>query len=704
MSWARFVVGLVFLAGASVPLALACRRFACAAVDANRPMLRWAVGVFAAVLAIVLSGQALGIVGLYSRVPLLLAVWVLSAGLWVAASALSDRSPFAAVETTAETAATRVDAQTGVGATSGSGRDWFRILAWAVVAGICVTAFATSVLKQSYGPDAINYHLPDIANWVRDHGFWTVRQFQLGVYQNAYPMNAEVVSGFFVVPFGRDFLVNLGALVQFGLVVASVGALAEHFGARRKADAALVGLVAATIPVVATSHLGSVGSDLIPIAAVALVVLCADRWRRSESVADMALAALALGLAFGAKFTTIVYVPVLGVSLVVLALWRRRWIQGLVLVPVLFLVPCVFWFVRNFAAEGNPIWAFPVLGLPGGYFRDNDDSLSILGWFAGSGVQAVLRTAVVYLLEGLGAVALVVAGVPALWRAVRGDRTRIWFVVVAPLLAVPLLWSQAWTSGVGGYNMPASARYVGATLAVLLAVSMGEALGGRHAQRWRWAILAAVAVDAAVTFLAPTFPSLRVSLLAFAMGILAGAVVLVALAIVDGRAGAGSGSGRGRVLVGAGAGLLGLVLVVFAAQRWDARWYREVSPPNLALLNRTVQDRPLDGARIAVAGIFHAYPLYGKDFANEVVFVGHGDTVEPWQPGEAEAWLAALRDRCVGYVAVEDDEQHWLHPIPELDFVEQLDGHGLERVVTAGAAGAGADPRVGLYRVVDTCA
>ena len=52
-----------------------------------------------------------------------------------------------------------------------------------------------------------------------------------------------------------------------------------------------------------------------------------------------------------------------------------------------------------------------------------------------------------------------VAGLPALWRAVRGDLARIWFVVAAPLLAVPLLWSQAWTAGVDGYNMPASARW-----------------------------------------------------------------------------------------------------------------------------------------------------------------------------------------------------------------------------------------------------
>lgn len=698
MSWVRFLVGLLLLVGTSVPLAIGSTRFARAAVDASRPMLRWAVGFFAAVLGIVLSGQILGIVGLYSRVPVALATWAVAALLWLAASALSGVHPLAA----AEAAATSVEEAEGAPRSAGSGRDWFRVLAWAVVAGICATAFATSVLKQSYGPDAINYHLPDIANWVRDHGFWTVRQFQLGVYQNAYPMNAEVVSGFFVVPFGRDYLVNLGVILEFALVVASVGALAEHFGARRSGDAALVGLGAATIPVLATSHLGSVGSDLIPVASVALVVVCADRWRRTEAPGDMALAALALGLAFGTKFTTVVYVPVLGASLLVLALWRRRWVQGLVLLPALFAIPCAFWFVRNFVAEANPIWPFPFLGLPGGFLRDNDDKLSILRWFAGSGASAVVRTGVVYVLEGLGAFVLVLAGLPALRRALRGDRTRIWFVVVAPLLAVPLLWSQSWTSGVDGYNMPASARYVGATLAVLLAVSMGEALAGIRARRWRWAILAAVALDATLTFLAPTFPSLRVSLLALGLGVAVGGAVLVVLVVAGD--GSGTRSSRKGVYVVAGCCIIALVLVVFAAQRWDARWYRDVSSPNLAQLNRAVQDRPVDGARIAVAGIFHTYPLYGKDFANEVVFVGSGDTVEPWQPGEADPWLAALRQACVDYVAVEDDEKHWLHPIPELGFVAQLDGKGLERVMTADAAGDAAGSRVGLYRVEATCA
>lgn len=55
-------------------------------------------------------------------------------------------------------------------------------------------------------------------------------------------------------------------------------------------------------------------------------------------------------------------------------------------------------------------------------------------------------------------------------------------------------------------------------------------------------------------------------------------------------------------------------------------------------------------------------------------------------------------------MAVEDDEKHWLHPIPELGFVAQLDGKGLERVMTADAAGDAAGSRVGLYRVEATCA
>lgn len=701
MSWIRFGAGFLLLVAAAIPLAWACARFTRAAVDADRPVLRWAVGVFAAVLGIVLSGQVLGIVGFYSRIPLLLATWVVAALLWLGARSVDGRHPFAAAEVAATGVRSPSTAESAE-VTQGGDRDWFRVLLWAVVVGICVTAFATSVLKQSYGPDAVNYHLPDIANWVRDHGFWSVRQFQLGVYQNAYPMNSEVVSGFFVVPFGHDYLVNLGVLLQFALVTVAVGALAEHFGARRRSDALLVGLAAATIPVVATSHLGSVGSDVIPIAAVVLAVLGADRWRRTEAPADLALAALALGLAFGTKFTTIVYVPVLAMSLVVLAVWRRRWVQGLVLVPLLFALPCAYWFVRNVVAEGNPLWAFPLLGLPGGFLRDTADSDSIVEWFSQGGLAAVIRTGVVYALEGLGAFALVVAGIRALWRAVRGDLTRIWFVLVAPLLAVPLLWSQAWTSGVDGYNMPATARYVGATLAVLLAVSMGEALGGLRAQRWRWAILAAVTVDAAVTFLAPTFPSLRVSFLALGLGILAGVAVLAVL-VISTRGGHPQPNRTRRGILVTGTCVSAVVLVVLAAQRWDGRWYRDVNQPNLAQLDRAVQDLPLEGDRIAVAGIFHAYPLYGKDFSNEVVFVGDGDMVEPWEPGEADAWLAAVRAACADYVAVQDDEEHWLHPIPELDFVEQLEGHGLERVMAVGAAGDARNPRVGLYRVVGTC-
>ena len=41
--------------------------------------------------------------------------------------------------------------------------------------------------------------------------------------------------------------------------------------------------------------------------------------------------------------------------------------------------------------------------------------------------------------------------------------------------------------------------------------------------------------------------------------------------------------------------------------------------------------------------------------------------------------------------------------VNKLGFVEQLDGRGVERVMSVGTAGSTTDPRVGLYRVDGAC-
>jgi len=694
--------GLVLLALAAVPLVAACARLTRRVVGEGRPFLASCVGLFVFCLSVVLVSQVLGVAGLYSRFPFVVAAWIWSLLVWIGSGYLPRLAevPWAAAGTD-ETAATTLG--DGVGAAQGeqapATRDWLRILTWTVFSGIVATAFVAAIAAPSNGADAVNYHLPDIANWIRNHSFNQIQQYQLGVYQNAYPMNAETIAAFFVVPFGRDWLVNLGTLVQFSFVVAAVGSLVEHVGhasgrSVRSIGAMSCGLAVATMPIVATSHVGSVGSDLLPLAAVVVCILFIDRWRRTERPIDAVVVALSLGLAFGSKFTTVIYVPLLALSFVALMLWRRKWLQALVVVPLAFALPAAYWYVRNVVVVGNPMWPFEFLGLPTGFVRDTADRDSMLKWFAADGPAAVLKAGLYYCLAGFGVTGVVVLGFPNLWRALRGDRARLWFFLAVPLLAVPMLWTQDWTGGRGGFNAPATARYVSATFAVLAAVAVGRALVGRRPRAWCWGLLGVVAANAAVAFLAPTVPSMRVATSALLAGLGAGALALVWQ--LAGR----PLEAHARAFAVVAAALL-LVVVGLAALRWDRNWYRANAEPGRAELYRAVQDLPVRGARIAVAGVFHAYPLYGRDFSNEVFYVGDGPHVDPWTTGDADRWVAALKEACVDYVAVEADESHWLHPIPELEFVR--DAPALQPVVVTAPEGAPGSHWAGLYKLENGC-
>src|SRR5439155_306407 len=88
-----------------------------------------------------------------------------------------------------------------------------------------------------------------------------------------------------------------------------------------------------------------------------------------------ACSALAAGAALGTKYVAILFVPWLVAVAVVLA-WRSlpRW-RHLMIFAVCLLLPCAYWYLRNFAWTGNPLYPLNVdlFGIPilrGWYTRE----------------------------------------------------------------------------------------------------------------------------------------------------------------------------------------------------------------------------------------------------------------------------------------------------------------------------------------------
>src|SRR4051794_40637687 len=215
--------------------------------------------------------------------------------------------------------------------------------------------------------DALNFHLPDVARWIQTGTFWRVDEFNPGWAFGNYPQNANVVMLSAVLPWKNDALVRFVNLPFFALTGVGVYAIACELRASRAA-AALFGAVALAMPVVLWPALRDGLADPVMLATFATGALFLLRHFRTGRTADLVLAGLGLGVAFGTKWYGVsTVIAVLAVWAVGCLLARRPWrAVGRQLAALGGLVAAAggFWLLRNLVESGNPV--FPVkLGFGG---------------------------------------------------------------------------------------------------------------------------------------------------------------------------------------------------------------------------------------------------------------------------------------------------------------------------------------------------
>ncbi len=202
--------------------------------------------------------------------------------------------------------------------------------------------------------DAVCYHLPKIAEWVRAGAFTR----EMGLHSHVtFPAGFELVETWWVVFLRHDVLIEAAGAEFLVLAGASTIALARYLDL-----SPTFSLLAAAIYVVSPGLHLSATSCLNDAAAAALVVaLMAIAARRGPAWALI----LAFGLGVGVKATVLYAMP--GVAVLVWANRRgpapasaRRGAPGVL--SVLALAVGGYWFARNLAWYGNPV--FPI-GSPG---------------------------------------------------------------------------------------------------------------------------------------------------------------------------------------------------------------------------------------------------------------------------------------------------------------------------------------------------
>ena len=365
-----------------------------------------------------------------------------------------------------------------------------RALALLSVVGVLVACVAYLRLNAARVPsaiDALSFHLPDVARWTQQHGFWQIHQFIPDLAHGNYPNNGDVLSLLAILNFHDLGLVRLVFVPWLFLTGVGVHALARELGAPR-ATATVFAAAAGGLPIVARSALLGVDPDVVMYASFSAGLAFLVRHRRTGSGAELVLAGLGLGLALGTKWYglsafVVVLVVWAGLRVVDRVAARRLVADGGALIGMVLLAGG-FWLLRNLILSANPL--FPVKVALGGMtlFDAPFDVVRARGGFtlahyAGDG--AIWRQFVwPAFKDGYGFAPIVFAagaiGAAALGRS---RRLLVAMVVLAGGLAVAYAVTPYSAQGPDGLPLQVSANTRYGVPALLVAAALCAVAAGR---------------------------------------------------------------------------------------------------------------------------------------------------------------------------------------------------------------------------------
>jgi hypothetical protein len=180
-----------------------------------------------------------------------------------------------------------------------------------VVAGVftitlmCGLIAWTAMASPPNSADAMAYHMPRIVYWVQNKSV----AFFPTTYLNQIMMQpvTEYIGLHLYLLSGGDGLINLVQVAGYLGGIVAVSSIAGLLGATPRVQT-VAALFCATLPNAILQASGAKNDALLAFW-LASMVMCAGRWIRSRSSADLVFTALALGLALGTKGTAYLFAP-----------------------------------------------------------------------------------------------------------------------------------------------------------------------------------------------------------------------------------------------------------------------------------------------------------------------------------------------------------------------------------------------------------
>lgn len=215
-----------------------------------------------------------------------------------------------------------------------------RVALWVAAGAVLVSM--TEPLSPPYAFDEMMYHLP----WARE----TAAQGRIAIHDWLrypwFPYNYNLLYAA-ALPLTGDVFPHLLHALAGWLSAALVFRLAKAYS----------DLITACMAMVILLAIGEMSNALIDMG-VALFVLAACvalwTWHRAPDnarpVAWLVLAGFFMGVAIGSKYQALTFMPLLGLFV----LWRERRPARLALALAALLLPCIYWYARNWLQTGDP--------------------------------------------------------------------------------------------------------------------------------------------------------------------------------------------------------------------------------------------------------------------------------------------------------------------------------------------------------------
>ncbi|HKG36839.1 MAG TPA: phospholipid carrier-dependent glycosyltransferase [Solirubrobacterales bacterium] len=662
------------VAGCAAGAAALCLRGRAIGVAGPPRVLAWSLLFLAALLAVHLVPGILGVLGRGS-------VLVVAAALLVFAWALRV-----------------APAQAGPPpdrASNGSGRaDWVAAaVAAAVVGWLVLAALIERAPVAVTNLDALNFHLPGIANWIQHEGFWQIGQWVPDLAHGNYPQNGDLLDLSVVMPWHNDAFVRLVGVPLLALAALSVYAIGVELGAPRASSALWAAAFAAMPAVVQPAALEVLTDDLL-LASLGIGTLFLLRHARTAERADLVLAGLGLGIAFGTKWYGVSSVAV------IVAVWLGASLLGRVpprvagkrLVALACLIAAAggFWLLRNWVESGNPV--FPVRVEPLGvtiFDAPFDDARARVGFTVASYLDdpGVLGDYIVPALEKTVALPGLLIGVAVVATLIIATRRpgaarqdpRVPAIAIASLL-LAVAYAVTPYSALGLEGKPlftefnvrylAPALLAGAPLAARLPVAL-------PAVHWVWTGLGVVAAAQAARFTADEIGTTPLVQAGLGVAVLAAAVAAFALL--------GDRARPRRAPRPAVAATVAVALAVAAAggqalqTRFNDSRYTGVD----SAFDWASRHSGLKVGLVGNPGVSRespVWPMFGPRLGNEVIYVGPFRDAMLRDYGSRAGLLGGVRESGVDYLLVARGEP----PRDEVAQERWATAAGFRRVLRSG--------------------